>query len=599
MSKKVSLVVKETWWSNEHDNFVIPEAKVPEGDKLNREDVKTSTTTITKHTKSAIVQEMSRERTIHMMLENIYQRNPEDPLAGIKQFVADCHEKTKNVYHELFAEPTPTGETILENDALARELLNYCLGMRWQEKWFTSSQRTELKQLLFELNSDADETDILTNLMSLMPESLHGANKMDLMSKVSILLLFVANSHPEKFAKMDEFFEKQVLIDAMVSGKSFSQAIQEILNYAGAFEAKNTGQVYNYRVDNLFQFAHAAQEWLAKIPEFLWKTKRTDWLKRQRANKNHPALRLFQDRYEMVQKHMFDFSKQWTSPEQNHQLYVLLTKLYTLQHVAADKKQPSSLIYLSDLGEGYQEWVEHADEQVQDYFADLLAKARNKNILNYSKYENISEYFSLEWLQERTEKKELLLVWWAEAVELAEKSEGKIVLRLDRKIDFYDEHGEMICKWLGRLSVGWPSEQGNGLLQGHEKDVKGNKGTHWISYMTWERAMKEVMKQWLKLFSGITISPRKILGLLEILGTNKTKQSQALQVLFWTDFSGYWNPYNKLWIKVGLKSYLALSEITSAGNVWTVDYTSTNAACNWFNDDCFLPYLACEEVSYY
>ena len=61
-----------------------------------------------------------------------------------------------------------------------------------------------------------------------------------MMMKVSVMIILLAQSHPEKFLKMDEFLEKQVVIDAMLSGKSFSEMIDELFSYSSAFEAKNT-----------------------------------------------------------------------------------------------------------------------------------------------------------------------------------------------------------------------------------------------------------------------------------------------------------------------------------------------------------------------
>jgi hypothetical protein len=613
-AKKENVIIEETWWSSHYDNFALPETSALEGDNLTREDVATGTKQITKHTKQAIVEEMSRERTVYMMLENIYQRNPEDPVTSIKQFIADCREKSKNIYHELFAEPTPTGETILENDALARELLNHCLGTRGQEKWFTQTQRTELKELLFELNSDADEGDILSSLMSLMPKSLYGVNKIDLMSKVSILLLLLANSHPEKFAKMDEFFEKQVLIDAMVSGKTFSEAIEEILSYAAAFEAKNAGQIYNYRVDNLFQFARAAQEWLAKISdeliftsfftspvkewlaktsEFLWKTPLTDALKKQRAKENNPELSIFQDWYRYVQHNMILFSIPWKTPEDNYLKYMLFTKMY-LTKKDEQIREDDFFPYLHDL---YDKKITDWSERAKNNISLLLSVLFENGDLKMSDYTKIAQCFPDD-VKHEIENSCFLRAWSSQAIKLAEKSNGRIMLRIDGKIDFYNEHGEMICKWVAKLKVKWPSDPKNGLMQWDYKDSNGNKWVPWISYMNWDRAVEELKKQELKLFSESEVDS-KIWVFLATLGKDWAEQTHALQILFWAQFSRYWHLDIKKWNflrspSLGVDSYLAIS-IYSDRTVLIIKFNASSVRIHYKHPGRALPFLSFEE----
>jgi hypothetical protein len=92
---------------------------------------------------------------------------------------------------------------------------------------------------------------------------------MDLLAKVSILMLVIAQAHPEQFTHLDEFIEKHIFLDAMLQGKTFSETIEQTLSFAQPFEMKNTGAVYNYRVEDLFTLLYAAKDALGKVPEIL------------------------------------------------------------------------------------------------------------------------------------------------------------------------------------------------------------------------------------------------------------------------------------------------------------------------------------------
>lgn len=238
------------------------------------------------------------------------------------------YQLSKNVYNELFSSATETGQEVHENEALAREILNHALGTWWRGKQFMQEQRELLKNELFVLNQRYEGDDVFSHLMTMMPASLQWANKVDMMCKVSIMILLVAQSPPEKFAKMDEFLEKQVVIDAMLTWKTFSEMIEELLSYAWTFEAKNMWAIYNYRVDDLFHFARAAKEGLANIPEFLWQNKLTDALKRQRAKKNDPVLRVFQNWYEKTQQLMQMYQWAHVTDDELYVMYWLANKKY-------------------------------------------------------------------------------------------------------------------------------------------------------------------------------------------------------------------------------------------------------------------------------
>ena len=106
--------------------------------------------------------------------------------------------------------------------------------------------------------------------------------------------------------------------------------------------------------------------------------------------------------------------------------------------------------------------------------------------------------------------------------------------------------------------------------------------------------MAEAGKQGKKLFSA-SDAKNKTKALLATLGTNGAEQAKALQALFWSDFSGYWNPRHKKWDNVGSVSYLGLSEVDADGGVRAVHFKSDLAIRNWHYRYYPQSFLACED----
>jgi hypothetical protein len=398
-------LLNEMMWWEDHDLFAVQEewkidrlSNTPEWEK------------ITISIWNEIQKEISREEYIQWLLEKIYSKNEKDPIQWIKSFVKYCLENEKNVYNDLFSKTTGKGQEIIENEALARELLNHCLGTRWRNKWFTQSQRKLLKQELFALNQTHEGDDVFSHFISKMPASLQWVSKDELMCKVSIMMLLVAQSYPEKFAKMDEFLEKQVVIDAMLSGKTFSEMIDELLSYVWAFETKNTWLLYNYRVDDLFVFAHSAKEKLWKVPvvEKMTKKRRKQWIE-----KNDHELALMIKWYEELQWSLIYYHNQWFKDKELYTYCKLFTDYITRWYSTKDK--------------------------IPNYLLDL----------RYDRTDQIDVLcFSIEVMRKKLERKFIEHYWQVKITEecLPKLDSGLVDLCLDT-YDYDHKYFERILQW--------------------------------------------------------------------------------------------------------------------------------------------------------
>ena len=554
---------------------------------------------IQKNMGKEIVANISREQYIFWLLEKLTKKHENDSMEWIQEFIHHCRQDTW--YNELFADSIHSWERIIENEDLARELLNHCLWSRGRKQGFTQEQRQRCKTTLHELTKE--HTDVLSHLYTMMPASLQWASKVDLMTKVSILMLLIAQSHPEQFSHLDEFIEKNVFLDAMLQGKMFSETIEETLDFAQPLEMKNTGAIYNYRADDLFNLLYAAKDALGKVPEMLGNNTLTDALKRQRAKKNDPVLRTFQEWYETIQKKLTTLKQAWDSREQIYQAYSILTKLHFVwQERFHLQDERSVYAYLQDICE-----QECPDWNISDALQDILLAFFMPNymwtpteILAAEKKNAILKKHMSEVYAQLLEKKR-----WKDAMELPCVTSWMVILRLDGKIDM----PSIGIKGMARLSVAWPTNRNDWMRQGDFVDQYGNTWVwvSWISYMTWERAMLEATKQGKKLFPERE-AQAKTQALLATLWNNWAEQTKALQALFPADFSGYWASRSMLkrWEDVRYNSYVGVSEIKlsdtaikfhwrNEGEVATIRFNSSKTDLIWQLSHHLRPWFAFDE----
>jgi hypothetical protein len=182
-----------------------------------------------------------------------------------------------------------------------------------------------------------------------------------------------------------------------------------------------------------------------------------------------------------------------------------------------------------------------------------------------------------------------------EARALEKNSKGKIVLRLNALWKPVIDFPQIGIVGATRLTSTEKSNPEKGIVQGDYEGQYNSKGVTWLTYFTWERAQQEVKKQHLKLFPAREAESKTELFLAQLWATGK-EQSQALQTLFWTDFSGYWHTFNKKrTTEGGSIAYLGVSEVNQLGNVCAVEWSRDDANQCRNYQHAPQPFLAFEE----
>lgn len=196
--------------------------------------------------------------------------------------------------------------------------------------------------------------------------------------------------------------------------------------------------------------------------------------------------------------------------------------------------------------------------------------------------------------EEKTKDTTEVLLWprSSEARKLAEASNWKIILRPDWKIDF-PELG-IIGMW--RLSVEWPTDLENWLVQGDYGDQYDERWVPWISYMTWERAMKEVENQGKVLLPANKVE-EIMQELMSILWNNQQERCKALQSLFWCLDTRCWLQWRNGWFVWSNVSYYGVSEVKDE-MVMQIEYSELRWGHRWTKADILHSFLVCESFKY-
>ncbi len=89
------------------------------------------------------------------------------------------------------------------------------------------------------------------------------AEKIDIIAKLSILMMFLP------VPRIDEFVEKNIFIDSILQGDSYSVAIKKTMDIALKFEIKNHGINYNYKLEQMMELFYWVEDKLPDVPKWM------------------------------------------------------------------------------------------------------------------------------------------------------------------------------------------------------------------------------------------------------------------------------------------------------------------------------------------
>ena len=614
-------LLKEMMWWEYHELFAVPEEEridllgnTPEWEK------------VTLSVWNEIQKEISREEYIEWLLEKVCLQSGRGPIQWIVSFVHYCLENEKKGYHDLFSQTTEKGQEVIENSALARELLNHSLGERWRNKWFSEKQRDVLKNELYVLNKTHEVDDVFSHLISMMPASMSWLDKQDIIMKVSVMMVLLAYSYPEMFVKMDKFLEKQVIVDGMIAWKAFNEMIDELVWYAPALESKNTGAIYNYRVDDLFQFAHEAKEILSQVPalEKITKRRQKKWV-----NENSHYLEVMYARYEKVQRQFKDWALFGMNDSELYTMFIMLTNQFY-----AHENYCKNWVFLRSTIEAqisgwdcfedpkYGEYAKNNDSGLSDvwkrtgldYLLWLTKIDVDLNIVKslfikiqrtvmrsgctLNTEQKIFYDHCLEMIQSAgdEEMKNTILksIRTEEQLLLVEWSEWRIKLRIDGKIDFYDEKWEAIALWAEILM---PTKLKN-FWKVRKTTVMRWWSKGWktiVCYMNDWEAIKEAKNQKKKFLPPDQIE-EKINKIIQTLRSASVQPYEAFQLLFRSEYTWWYDSHPGLYMGDPYFYWRGFMSI-----IWLDPYKFN--ILSWNNNEIFqktsvgdYPYLVFDEI---
>lgn len=536
-----------------------------------------------------IHEDLQRENYIKVVLENLYKKyETGQPTKNMYELLVSYCSRPD--YAELFWDDEG-GESVdnkggIKNDQptnnhvtdtqLMRELLNHCLGRRGRNKWFPEQERKRLLHAYAEITWW--EKSVRDVLKAIYPGGVKTTEQVHLLTTITVLMTIM----PEQFAHIDKFVEQDLFLDAILSGKSAEHTLTEMLQFASTIEMKNTGAVFNYRIDNLFDLLYAA-----------------DIARRKPKNSPERAARnYFEERYSYIQPQLRVFLKGWHSDL--YEMYVLLTNLYIRDGWLPNES--AAYHYLRDIAEQeinvdavsqtiggiakYIDWMYASEHRVETIYPPKNLPFSKGFALTYITEQYIRRYYP-------SLMQEFLAVRRSpEAIALSQESNGTIVLRMDGFIDFYSKDGRFVCKGAGLLKSTSPSEvhwdviaryfkqnpqyvtsriePHSRIVHSNYNDIENKQWMHWYTYFMPKAAVWAEQEADIQQLTTLSLAGAKFLR--DILGDTDAQRKHTLDILFGTKRSGCmdyctdtqlaaskWNP--RVWKRkhVWTRSYMIVS----------------------------------------
>lgn len=163
---------------------------------------------------------------------------------------AEQNNRTKFIQEEIWS--------IIIDINLAREMLNIVLSKhRWNNKlrekgnndlWIPEEIRSQLIKQLLKLNTIKQKDHTIMKALVSLDQVKEVRNNINLIAKLSILIILFGESNPEYFTDLDKILEQQLLIDPMINNKRPKTVLKQFLQVAAwAIETKTTGTLFQYR----------------------------------------------------------------------------------------------------------------------------------------------------------------------------------------------------------------------------------------------------------------------------------------------------------------------------------------------------------------
>ncbi len=300
----------------------LPQIDYPEIENYSDEDLKWSMTT---NVWKEIQQALDEDARLDYLAERIVKDWKEHPFSKLLSYIQERAEKVDR--NALFDEGE--SEVVTKtNEPLVLALVERLLWNIGRKHSLPDSERAELLSYRYEKIKDQKNPMEIVQAFypKLEQEPISQAKKLEILTKVSILMMILP------VPKIDEFIERNIFIDKMLQWANFKTAVDYTLANTLQFEIKNHGLSYNHRTEAFVAFLENAKKHIKNKPI---SAKETVWWDQNELD----VLMLYQRRYETIQKWLTAMQKLGATNEQLYAAYVDLSsaKVHNLHFEAATK----------------------------------------------------------------------------------------------------------------------------------------------------------------------------------------------------------------------------------------------------------------------
>ncbi len=379
----------------------LPQIDYPEIENYSDEDLKWSMTT---NVWKEIQQALDEDARLDYLAERIVKDWKEHPFSKLLSHIQERAEKVDR--NALFDEGG--SEVVTKtNEPLVLALVERLLWNIGRKHSLPDSERAELLSYRFEKIKDQKNPMEIVQAFypKLEQEAMSQTKKLEILTKVSILMMILP------VPKVDEFIERNIFIDKMLQWADFKTTVDYTLESSLQFEIKNHGINYNYRIEEFINFLENAKNLVINKPRWV------KWVKEAVFSvaewRGPSVLSNYQWRYKQVGSVLRKMQTLGASDREIYVAYALCSRLYMHSAVSKQRRHSGNYTYLSEF-----ESLPLSTLNPKSTFFFLLRNYKEipRIIVNFNEYNIVRELrrmgVSIQEIREKTNVGAQILLDW-------------------------------------------------------------------------------------------------------------------------------------------------------------------------------------------
>ncbi len=271
-------------------------------------------------------QEIDEDKRLNEITEEVLKERWN--LAG-RKLLAYVFQKAKRINRNEFSNKGTTKPTEEINHQFALMIVERILWVVGRKYKIPQREKDDL--ISYRYRQTKDQKNPMEIVQAFYPkleqEAMSQTKKLEILTKVSILMMILP------VPKVDEFIERNIFIDKMLQWADFKTAVDYTLKSSLQFEIKNHGHNYNYRIEEFINFLENAKNLVINKPRWVKWVKEAIFLAAQGPWIGPSVLSNYQWRYDATQRRLKAMQELGATDAQlyNAYLYVSHIEIHNLR----------------------------------------------------------------------------------------------------------------------------------------------------------------------------------------------------------------------------------------------------------------------------